>query len=296
MNTAAAVEQRHPLSSLIERIVAEREQSGLLTYWLLDRSALPQGRWIKDWLAGDAAVDLLTGERSIEPDGVTPILVDARSLRGSSVRTHRNVDELVRVAAMSNTVSLLRSTLALEALQVALQARTRVVLPQGLHAVLRYFDTRALPLLPRLLTPAQYAWMMQPVSHWYYLGRWGEVSQMPDPDSALLGTVPQVPIPLELDTAQEEMLLADGMTDAIIDMLLTMRHEALLHASPPQQFERIDPLVQQAGVIGFEDHADVFAFVGQALNRGDDFHVREPWAERFVRFRSGELSADQVFE
>ena len=164
MTAAAAAKQRHSLSSLIEQIVARREQSALLTYWLLDRSALPQGRWLKDWSAGDAAVDLLTGRRSIEPDGVTPVLIHARSLHASPARAQRKLDELMNVAAVSNTVGLLRSTLTLEVLQVALQARTRVVLPQGLQAVLRYFDTRALPLLPRLLTPAQYARARQRVA------------------------------------------------------------------------------------------------------------------------------------
>ena len=265
MTAATAAKQRYSLSSLIEQIVARREQSALLTYWLLDRSALPLGRWLKDWSAGDAAVDLLGGRRSIEPTGVTPVLIHARSLHASPARTQRKLEELMSVAAVSNSVGLLRSTLTLEALQVALQARTRVVLPQGLQAVLRYFDTRALPLLPRLLTPAQYAWMLEPVSEWHYLDRWGQLRQLPAPVHSEAKTLQPQPDGLVLDEAQEAMLIDDGLTDAIIDRLLTQQHEALIEASPPEQFEIIDPLVNAARTAGVDDHAEVFALVVKSL-------------------------------
>ena len=61
------------------------------------------------------------------------------------------------------------------------------------------------------------------------------------------------------------MLIDDGLTDAIIDRLLTQQHVALIEASPPEQFEIIDPLVNAARTAGVDDHAEVFAFVVKSL-------------------------------
>ena len=61
------------------------------------------------------------------------------------------------------------------------------------------------------------------------------------------------------------MLIDDGLTDAIIDQLLRQQHEVLIEASPPEQFEIVDPLVQAARSAALDDHAEVFAFVVKAL-------------------------------
>lgn len=293
MNDATTTETGHALSRLIAQVGASRDGSERRFYWLLDRSALPGGLWFRNWLSGDAAIDLLSGATHIEFDHPTPAIVGIDPSSSASRRT-RKVNELLRVGAFANAIAVLESSFDLRRLQVAMLARAHIELPEGIGAILRYFDTRTLPLLPHLLTPAQYAWILKPIGRWHYLDRWGELRRMPESPSTQEenGALPQQ---LRLDESQEALLIDDGMTDAIVDVLLTMRHDALRDSSPPEQFARIDPLVQCARSVGLSEHADVLAFVGHALTDGENFHLHEPWAARFAAFRANPTSPERLF-
>jgi Domain of unknown function (DUF4123) len=278
------------LSSLLIREQVEGER----LYWLLDQSALPQRGWLARHIGGAQWLDVLGGRSETRLHGASPIIVGAPSHATDNIVALHFADELYRVARFANGISLIASPLPIDELQAALCARARIELPGKLEAVLRYFDTRTLPLLPRLLSPTQYAALTLDMHRWSYVDRWGAVQCLPAA-TASLDSQQRVPSRLVLDEAQEAMLIDDGLTDAVIDLMLTQRHAALLDRTPPQQFDAVDPLVRAARTAGLCEPFEALAFVGTALSEGVDFDQREPWRTRLGQYRKQQCSIEEAF-
>lgn len=282
-----------PLDAL-RSLVAQEQSDGAQWYWLLDQSALPQRGWLRRHVGRAQWVDLLSGTSETAFNGATPVLVRAAGAMAGTATTSSFASELYRVGRFANAISLLSSPLSIGDLQTALCERSRIDLPGQLEAVLRYFDTRTLPLLPRLLTPRQYADFTRGVHRWRYLDRWGAVQCLPTP-TPLLGEHVPAPTRLKLDDAQEAMLIDDGLTDAVIDLMLTQRHTALLDRSPPEQFDTVDPLVNAARAAGLNEPCEALAFAAKALAEGADFSQREPWLRRLAQYREKRCSIEEAF-
>ena len=209
----------------LRSLLAQEQSGGAPWYWLLDQSALPQRGWLRRHVGRAQWLDLLSGKSETAFNGATPVLVRATGTTAGAATTDSFVGELYRVGRFANAVSLLSSALSIDDLQTALCERSRIDLPGNLEAVLRYFDTRTLPLLPQLLTPSQYSAFTRDIQRWVYLDRWGAVQGLPTA-TLLRGEPLPAPIRLKLDDAQEAMLIDDGLTDAVIDLMLTQRHTA----------------------------------------------------------------------
>ena len=262
---ALSVQKPGLADSLLE-LTQAAELHGEHGYWLLDRSALPS-RWLREKLNSSPWVDMLRGREATDRTAPTPVLIDASPDGQAENRFTRFANEVHGVAAYANAVSFLTSPLKMDALQAALRSRARVELPQKLEVVLRYFDTRTLPLLPTLFTPMQYAGFVQDVTTWHYLDRRGELLCLPP---GLLQQAGQlVAQPWVLDDAQEAMLIDDGLTDAAIDHLITQGLGDLLDLSPPEQFDKVDPVVMRARRQGVLEHTQVFEFVVNALDEAN---------------------------
>jgi hypothetical protein len=263
MVDAFAVQKAGVADSLLE-VTQAAESHGDHGYWLLDRSALPL-RWLSEKLNCQLWVDVLRGREAADRTAPTPVLIEA-SLDGQpDNRFTRFANEVHGVAAYANAVSFLTSPLKIDALQAALRSRARIELPQKLEVVLRYFDTRTLPLLPTLFTPMQYAAFVKDVTTWHYLDRRGELLCLPPAPLQQAGQL-VAQAPWILDDAQEAMLIDDGLTDAAIDHLITQGLGDLLDLSPPEQFDKVDPVVMRARRQGVLEHTQVFEFVVDALN------------------------------
>lgn len=275
----------------LRELIAQQRAEGEQLYWLLDQSALPQSQWIARHIGGADWIDLLSGESERHFNGASPIIVDA--FGASEHASLRLADELYRVGRFANAISLITSPLPIARLQAEMHQSVRIDLPGNLEAMLRYFDTRSLPLLPRLLLPQQYAALLQGIKRWSYLDRWGAMRHMPT--VALSNTSTLVPSRIALDEAQEAALIDDGLTDAVIDLLLTQGHPALLDLSPPAQFEAIDPLVIASRGFGLGEPFETLAFVGKALGEGIEFSHGERWRGLLSAYRGQRSSLDEVF-
>jgi Domain of unknown function (DUF4123) len=280
----------HALRDLIAQHPAAG--AGTQLYWLLDQSALPQDGWLRRQIGGADWLDLLSGRSETQLNGASPIIV-ATPDSDAPIRRHV-ADEIYRVGRFANAISLIETPLSISDLQAALRQRARIELPGNLEAVLRYFDTRTLPLLPRLLTPDQYARFAQGIASWTYLDRKGALQRLP------LATLPQVGKAnvqqrLQLDEAQEAMLIDDGLTDAVIDLLITQNHPALNDRTPPEQFDAIDPWVQAARGLGLCEPVEALAFVGKTLAEGIAFSHTEPWRQRLNAYRQKRCSIEEAF-
>jgi hypothetical protein len=172
-----------------------------------------------------------------------------------------------------------------QTLRHELAQRARIMLPQNMPALLRFFDTRTLPQLPRILEPAQYAALRQPTAAWHYLDRWGVLQQLPAARADATA-----PLPLALSPAQEQALVDDGLADAVIDLLITQRHPVVQDKTPPQQYEWVRPIVDAALAMGLGEPPQAMMFVAKAAEHGTDFHTREPWAGNLLRFRQGQCT------
>ena len=282
-----------PLDAL-RSLLAQEQSDGAQWYWLLDQSALPQRGWLRRHVGRAQWVDLLSGKPETAFNGATPVLVRASGTTAGAATPGSFVGELYRVGRFANAVSLLSSALSIDDLQAALCERSRIDLPGNLEAVLRYFDTRTLPLLPQLLTPQQYAEFTDNVHRWVYLDRCGTVQCLPTP-TPLPGEHLPALTRLKLDDAQEAMLIDDGLTDAVIDLMLTQRHTALLDRPPPEQFDIVDPLVRAARAGELTEPFEALAYAATALAEGVDFNQREPWLSRLKQYREKRCSLDEVF-
>jgi hypothetical protein len=282
-----------PLRTL-RGLVAQEQSAGFQWYWLLDQSALPQHGWLRRHVGRAQWVDVLGGNSETTFNGATPVLVSAASATAGAATTSSFVGELYRVGRFANAISLLESPLSISDLQTALCERSRIDLPGQLEAVLRYFDTRTLPLLPQLFTPLQYAEFTRSIQRWAYLDRWGAVQRLPIETQPSGERLP-APARLKLDDPQEAMLIDDGLTDAVIDLMLTQRHTSLLDRSPPEQFDTIDPLVSAARAADLAEPFEVLAYASKALAEGADFSQREPWLSRLKQYRERTCSLEEAF-
>ena len=261
-------------------------------YLLADASGLPRisSLWPRIGALRWASV---LGTEQAQPDGASPLLVDV-SEANTSPEQRRMLHALYDRGRYANCFSLLCSDLTLSDLVQALRQRTQAELPDRMSVLLRYFDTRTLPLLPRLLTVAQYASFMTCVRAWHFIDRHGQVQTLQAP--LAVTALAEFSAPMVFDVAQQRLLIDDGNTDAVIDQLIEQRHPALFNSTPPQQFELVSPLVQAAAALGITDFHDVLRYCCTALSQGEGFEQRAPWAERLALHRRGAMTLQDALD
>ena len=285
--TQAAVMTPSAFKSAIETLLTTAAENAVHVHWLVDQSALPPPPWLQRHLHSLEWADLLQPDERVSPDGATPVVVSCANRQ----QTMRFADSLFNVAQFANAVSVLVCSSPLQELRKKLAARTRIVLPENMQALLRFFDTRTLPQLPSVLSADQYALFMHGIESWWFLDRWGDLQRMQQPSTDLQHTAT---LPITLDQRQEQLLVDDGLCDAVIDLLITQRHSAVTDATPPQQYELVQPLVAHAQRLGVSEPPGALAFVAKALERGANFHELEPWASGLALFTAGRCTLSEA--
>lgn len=129
------------------------------------------------------------------------------------------VTEIEALASSKPAVSFWWSALDLEALAQHFHAFHLVKVPEkgGREMLLRWYDTRILPELLSLMTPAQRAVFLDQVQQLHYYDRFGERQEWLFTDAPLEG-LPALP-PLQLDDAQYARLLDACEPDVAIAQL-----------------------------------------------------------------------------
>ncbi|MBC7993447.1 MAG: DUF4123 domain-containing protein [Rhizobacter sp.] len=273
--------------------IAELQQQaaskGEGVFLIADQSGFPRMREAQPLLKPMAWCNLLNTSRDSHLDGASPLLIQLPADAAST----RLIKWLYKQGRYANSLSVLTSPMELGVLHTQLRQRTELELPDNMLMLFRYFDTRALPLLPRLLTAEHYAAFFACVSAWHYLDRAGSVLQLP---AAKTSTPPKFTPPIKLDVQQQRLLIDDGLTDAVIDQLLEQRAPGLRGLNPPQQYECVAPLVEAASAWGIGDVIPTLHFVNTALEVGRDFHEHEPWASRLLAFKAGKITLEEALQ
>jgi hypothetical protein len=153
--SAGATREHSHLYALVDHAGAP----GLLNS-LLDR---PGTRWL-NLFSGSP------GESAIE---VAPLLLDLQT--PSQLAWLQWLQDVCRE---SSSLTLLHSTLELSPLAQGLKCRLDVMLPDGVPALLRYFDTRILEALYQTLDPEQRKSFFGIAACWQWLDRAGKLQQL----------------------------------------------------------------------------------------------------------------------
>jgi hypothetical protein len=158
--------------------------------------------------------------------------------------------------------------------------------------VMRYFDTRILPVWHAALTDAQRAHALGPISTWGYFNRAGK-------SSVIIGKKQdEVPIPavLKLTQIQENALLDAAYPDAIIQQLKNNGNEDL-QAMP--QSARYPFIAQQIGKAQkqyrIESTPDVLLFCTLALAGGDGFEEQPVLAQALENSMKEKISFSDAY-
>jgi Domain of unknown function (DUF4123) len=274
------------LQAVVQRLADEvTESTQTFVYLVVDQSALPNIR--KFWSSiAETSWAMILGDADQQPDSGSPFVMDVSNV-SRSPDLQKLIRRLQEQAQFANCFCILQSELGCKKIANELRKRSCAELPDHLEVVLRFFDTRTIPLLPKLLSAAQYAQFVACAKTWHYIDRFGMAQLMPpattDIDAEFVN-------PMVLNVEQEKLLIQDGLTDSVIDQLLTQRHPALHGLSPPEQFILVERVMNCGRPLGIDDTLDGTLFCYASFEHGQDFVEREPWRARLQQFRRNELS------
>jgi hypothetical protein len=127
------------LSSLQSQAADQRLHMSLI----VDQSAFPRIAEAEPLLDALDLRNVLSDLSNVSIDGASPLLLSWPSVAAPPVKL---AQWLYTQGRYANAVSLLLSNLSPNELHAELRARAQVTLPGNLLMVLRYFDTRTLPL------------------------------------------------------------------------------------------------------------------------------------------------------
>ncbi|NSX15928.1 DUF4123 domain-containing protein [Cupriavidus taiwanensis] len=183
---------------------------------------------------------------------IAPLLVEIPSedLSASS----RIRAEITRIATSRPCVSLLKSKLDIDALACHLRQFHTVDLPEGRKMILRWYDTRILPVWWTLLEKAQQKEFCRGVMRWGYYDRFGdEINiELPDCDDSTISC------PLSLSASQYDGLLGAAEPDVLISHLRNILRDELrgipLRSLYPFVYDHL-MAARNCGLEDFDDQA-----------------------------------------
>jgi hypothetical protein len=189
-------------------------------------------------------------------------------------------------------LSWITSPLSLSELRDHLNALTNIEMEDGTSWVMRYFDTRILPIWYGLLNEDQKAHVSLPIVSWSYVDRLGA--------KQTINGVGHKEAPSEevfkLSQQQENILFDAAYPDAIIQKIAEGGSDELQAMSPPQRYQFIAKQIQTANKqFGIEGTPDVLLFCTLALMNGDGFENSEPYAGMLRQVKENKMPLGDAF-
>jgi hypothetical protein len=144
--------------------------------------------------------------------GAAPWLVELDALE----QVHKQVTKLLKHCSGRPMLSVLASRIPARALAKRWLPLHQVHTSDKQRLLLRFADTRTLPLLPDILLPAQWAAIAAPLAHWFLVSREGAMVSLPPLPEPTEGGLPT---DLRLSQIQLDAMVKACEPDAALDML-----------------------------------------------------------------------------
>ena len=144
---------------------------------------------------------------------IAPLLLDMTELPADI--SDRVIMDAHRLGRTRPCISLLRSDRSLDDLAIHLRAYHLIGLPGQQRMILRWYDTRILPVWWDIMTSAQRRAFAYGVTEWRYFDRYGEERLLPLSEELIRATATEF-APLRLTESQYNALLTAAETDVVI--------------------------------------------------------------------------------
>jgi hypothetical protein len=183
---------------------------------------------------------------------LAPLLIDVSI---ESETTRKVIEETTRIGQLKPCVSKLEANLPLFPLTEQLAAFHLVSMPNGKDMLMRWYDTRILPVWLDVLHPVQRAYFARGITRWVSIDRFG-IEQEHDisiPD----GCQPSnMHAPLRLDEHQAARLLTHAEPDALIHQLRKTHCEYIGSIPPRTLHTFVETYWQMARKHGLNEQTD----------------------------------------
>ncbi|QAU23562.1 DUF4123 domain-containing protein [Dyella sp. M7H15-1] len=143
---------------------------------------------------------------------IAPLLIDVTV---ESEATQKVIDETTRIGQLKPCVSVLESTLPLFLLTDHFAQFHLIERPDGQSMLMRWYDTRILPVWLDALTAEQRMFFTRGIAQWTSIDRFGDEQRHPIAESDI-ETAKRASLPLQLDASQAERLQTASEPDALI--------------------------------------------------------------------------------
>lgn len=222
---------------------------------------------------------------------VAPILLHLPAA-GSRASERVLLSWLQRACQFSTSFTALWSTFQRDTLSLALKRRLDAMLPEHMPVMLRYFDTRTLEALLRVLTDRQRAQFLGVASRWLWLDRAGclqaEESQQQQTD--------QWPSPFEMDEAQQNALIEASEPDALVQQMQTLAPDLCQDQTRADLHALASQCMAKLSALGLSDLRTQTLYCLTALHLGPAFDSQPEWAEVLGRVGTKQLSFESALK
>jgi len=134
------------------------------------------------------------------------------------------------------------------------QKCARVMTDDGQPLLLRFADTRVLPVLPEVLRQESWAALTHELSEWWYVDREGKLAQIP-----VVADRAAPVFPLAIGRREFSKLLERGEPDAVIDAMSAQLPEILPTSNKAVFFEKIKAVCEFARAREIDAFPDIVA-------------------------------------
>ena len=256
--------------SFLEKIAVAPRASDSRLYALVDHAGAPgllrrlrerpQNQWSN-------LFESSTEENAIE---AAPLLLDL-----SAINQGAWLQWLHAACSESTSLTLLHSSLDIEALAQRLKCRLEALLPDGVPAMLRYFDTRILESLVEVLTLEQRSHFFGIASCWQWLDRAGDIqifNALEMPDDAW-------PMPFAFTEKQQNAMIDAAEADALVQQMQIHGLDLCAGHSRAELHAIASTCIAKANHLGLDGTPSQTIFALTTLQLGPDFTQQPEWVK-----------------
>jgi hypothetical protein len=256
-------------------------------YALIDGAQLPDlAKQMRRTMSQVPKVCLFDGSTEDNAYEVAPHLIQF----DAAAYQNRIIAYTTEKAIESEAVSWLASPLDLPTLAARLVARLDARLSENMDVLFRYYDTRILSILPKVLTAEQAEDFFSVAQGWWYPSRNGALL----PNSCTFAQDDGFIAPFEFCQAQENLFLDATFPDAVLAALRDEQGDLLVGMTRGEQHALIVRQLAKANALGLDSMDDIKRYCLIALMEGEDFADRSPWSAKIVAVKNRSLTLKDI--